>query len=71
MSQELQLYYEKTTEAILAGDEKLQNVVYTSLAEDPGLHQLVPYLTQFISEQVREGGGVGNAAYFQDSLNVY
>jgi transcription initiation factor TFIID subunit 6 len=53
LSQELQLYYEKTTQAILAGDEKLQNVVYISLAEDPGLHQLTPYLTQFISEQVR------------------
>lgn len=52
LSQELQLYYEKTTEAILTGDEKLQNVVYISLAEDPGLHQLIPYLTQFISEQV-------------------
>jgi transcription initiation factor TFIID subunit 6 len=54
LSQELQLYYEKTTEAIIAGDEKLQNVVYISLAEDPGLHQLIPYLTQFISEQVTQ-----------------
>jgi transcription initiation factor TFIID subunit 6 len=32
--------------------EEYRTSAYSSLREDPGLHQLVPYFVQFISEKV-------------------
>lgn len=53
LSKELQLYFEKVCGAFL--DEisaDYRTSAYASLREDPGLHQLVPYFVQFISEKV-------------------
>lgn len=38
--------------AVKGNDETLKETALTSLATDPGLAQLVPYFTQFISDEV-------------------
>lgn len=53
LSKELQLYFEKVCSAFLdPASEEYRTSAYSSLREDPGLHQLVPYFVQFISEKV-------------------
>ncbi|KAJ1910804.1 histone H4-like TAF Taf6, SAGA complex subunit, partial [Tieghemiomyces parasiticus] len=52
LSKELQLYYERVTEALLAEDDMLRSTALESLTVDPGIHQLVPYFTQFVAHQV-------------------
>lgn len=53
LSKELQLYFEKVCSAFLdEASEDYRTSGYASLREDPGLHQLVPYFVQFISEKV-------------------
>jgi transcription initiation factor TFIID subunit 6 len=53
LSQELQLYYENVTSAVLQGSPHLLAAALQSLRSDPGLQALLPYLTQFITEEVR------------------
>ncbi|KAF9883937.1 hypothetical protein FE257_002619 [Aspergillus nanangensis] len=56
LSKELQLYFEKVCNAFLdESSEEYRTSGYSSLREDPGLHQLVPYFVQFISEKVTHG----------------
>ncbi|KAF7596615.1 hypothetical protein BBP40_001016 [Aspergillus hancockii] len=56
LSKELQLYFEKVCGAFLdETSEEYRTSAYSSLREDPGLHQLVPYFVQFISEKVTHG----------------
>jgi transcription initiation factor TFIID subunit 6 len=56
LSKELQLYFEKVCNAFLdESSEEYRTSGYASLREDPGLHQLVPYFVQFISEKVTHG----------------
>ncbi|GAB1202275.1 hypothetical protein APSETT445_000886 [Aspergillus pseudonomiae] len=56
LSKELQLYFEKVCSAFLdESSEEYRTSAYSSLREDPGLHQLVPYFVQFISEKVTHG----------------
>jgi transcription initiation factor TFIID subunit 6 len=56
LSKELQLYFEKVCNAFLEeSSEEYRTSAYSSLREDPGLHQLVPYFVQFISEKVTHG----------------
>jgi transcription initiation factor TFIID subunit 6 len=53
LSKELQLYFERIAEALM--NEEMENVRETAIASlrnDPGLHQLVPYLVAFIAEKV-------------------
>ncbi|KAK2740674.1 hypothetical protein FQN55_008728 [Onygenales sp. PD_40] len=53
LSKELQLYFDQVCNAFL--DElnaEFRISAFSSLKEDPGLHQLVPYFIQFISEKV-------------------
>ncbi|CAI7669818.1 unnamed protein product [Penicillium pancosmium] len=53
LSKELQLYFEKVCSAVLdENSEEFRTSGYSSLREDPGLHQLVPYFIQFIAEKV-------------------
>lgn len=52
LSKELQLYYERITEAVVSEEELLRSRAYESLRSDPGLHQLLPYFVQFIVEKV-------------------
>lgn len=53
LSKELQLYFEKICSALL---DELNNeyriAALASIRSDPGLHQLVPYLVQFVAEKV-------------------
>ena len=53
LSQELQLYYENVTAAVLQGSPHLLSAALQSLRNDPGLQALLPYLTQFITDEVR------------------
>ncbi|KZZ87068.1 transcription initiation factor TFIID subunit 6 [Ascosphaera apis ARSEF 7405] len=56
LSKELQLYFEKVCSAILdETNDDFRLSALSSLREDPGLHQLVPYFVQFISEKVTHG----------------
>ncbi|KAL1956804.1 hypothetical protein VTO42DRAFT_6754 [Malbranchea cinnamomea] len=53
LSKELQLYFEKVCNAFLdESNEDYRVAAFASLKEDPGLHQLVPYFVQFVSEKV-------------------
>jgi transcription initiation factor TFIID subunit 6 len=52
LSKELQLYFERITELVKGCNERLKDAALQSLASDPGLHQLLPYFTQFISDEV-------------------
>ena len=53
LSKELQLYFEKICGALLdEANDEYRAAAFASLRSDPGLHQLVPYFVQFISEKV-------------------
>ncbi|KAL7274362.1 histone H4-like TAF Taf6, SAGA complex subunit [Rhizina undulata] len=53
LSKELQLYFERVCTAVTdEQNETLRSAALSSLRNDPGLHQLVPYFVQFISEKV-------------------
>ncbi|EFC49518.1 predicted protein, partial [Naegleria gruberi] len=55
LSEELQMYFEKVTEAIkdtTNQKKELRKAVIESLATDSGINQLVPYFTQFIASEV-------------------
>lgn len=49
----MQLYFDKITELTLRGpDTALFKEALLSLATDAGLHQLTPYFTLFIADEV-------------------
>ncbi|CAO1628089.1 unnamed protein product [Sympodiomycopsis kandeliae] len=65
LSRELQVYYQRLTEAILHGvqndtdsgsaaeiSDSTSLAALSSLRSDPGLHQLVPYLAQWVSSNI-------------------
>ncbi|KAM9926616.1 hypothetical protein OXX59_003080 [Metschnikowia pulcherrima] len=55
LSKELKLYFDKVVEVLISTDaekEPLREAALSSLRTDPGLHQLVPYLIQFVAEQI-------------------
>lgn len=57
ISKELQLYFDRMIEALVStnpADEDMKNSALSSLRNDPGLHQLVPYFVQFVQEKVSE-----------------
>lgn len=53
LSVEQQLYYKEITEACVGSDEGKRSEALQSLATDPGLHQMLPHFTSFISEGVK------------------
>ncbi|KDO28746.1 hypothetical protein SPRG_19960 [Saprolegnia parasitica CBS 223.65] len=53
LTDEMQLYYTKVTDAVKSDDFARQQAAYTSLSHDPGLHQLMPYFSRFIYEEVK------------------
>lgn len=50
LSKELQQYFEYVTASLAGPDKAHRNACLLSIAEEPGLIQLLPYLTQFIKE---------------------
>ncbi|KAG0309149.1 hypothetical protein BGZ98_004895 [Dissophora globulifera] len=54
LSKELQMYYERITGAVLSQDEVLRATGISSLQNDPGLHQLLPYFVQFVAEKITQ-----------------
>ncbi len=53
LSKELQLYFGKVCSALLDdGNDEYRIAALASIRSDPGLHQLVPYFVQYISEKV-------------------
>ncbi|KAF8927524.1 hypothetical protein BGZ58_010339 [Dissophora ornata] len=54
LSKELQMYYERITSAVLSQDEVLRATGISSLQNDPGLHQLLPYFVQLVAEKVTQ-----------------
>lgn len=66
ISKELQLYFNKIIQVLTSSPtnnpefEYLKNSALVSLRSDPGLHQLVPYFIQFISETITNN--LGNIA---------
>ncbi|ESO95221.1 hypothetical protein LOTGIDRAFT_175212 [Lottia gigantea] len=53
LSVEQQLYYKEITEACVGSDETRRSEALQSLATDPGLHQMLPRYSSFISEGVK------------------
>jgi len=68
LSKELQLYFEKTTSAIKSGVQQSVNASIQSLTNDPGLHQLMPYFAQFISEEVTKN--LRNLSLLKDLMRM-
>ncbi|TPX59799.1 hypothetical protein PhCBS80983_g02240 [Powellomyces hirtus] len=54
LTKELQMYYEKITEALTSSSEELRSLAVQSITKDPGIQPLLPYLIQFIAEQVTQ-----------------
>ncbi|KAG2216856.1 hypothetical protein INT45_005223 [Circinella minor] len=54
LSKELQMYFERITEAVLSDDERLRSQAFESLRMDPGLHQLLPYFVQHIHKKITQ-----------------
>ncbi|KAJ5072372.1 transcription initiation factor tfiid subunit 6 [Anaeramoeba ignava] len=54
LTEELQLFYDYVTDVILSGSKREQKIVYKSLLEDSGIHQLFPYFSHFIASQTRK-----------------
>ena len=52
LTQELQLYYTKITQSLLSEDEELRKSAIESIAHDPGIQGLLPYLIEFLSDVV-------------------
>jgi transcription initiation factor TFIID subunit 6 len=53
LSRELQLYFERITNALTNEETpNLRETAIASLRNDPGLHQLVPYLVASIADKV-------------------
>lgn len=53
LSKELQLYFSKICNAVFdESNDEYRVAALASIRSDPGLHQLVPYFVQFISEKV-------------------
>ncbi len=52
LSKELQLYYEKIIQALLSNENEIRDAALESIGEDNGLQQLLPYLINFITDQV-------------------
>lgn len=55
LSKELKLFFDKVVAALVSTDpekDHLKMAALSSLKSDPGLHQLVPYLIQFVAEQI-------------------
>lgn len=48
----LQLFFKQVVHAVKAPGSDLQAKVFNSLTEEPGLHQLLPYLSQLVADEV-------------------
>ncbi|KAI5844504.1 hypothetical protein DFP73DRAFT_57349 [Morchella snyderi] len=56
LSKELQLYFDRVCSAVTdEANDALRAAALASLRNDPGLHQLLPYFVQWISERVTHG----------------
>lgn len=53
LSIEQQLYYKEVTEACVGSDETRRSEALHSLTSDPGLYQMLPHFSTFISEGVK------------------
>ncbi|GLD94587.1 hypothetical protein PINS_up003198 [Pythium insidiosum] len=53
LTEEMQLYYTKITDAIKGDNFETQRAALSSLARDPGIHQLLPYLARFVYDEVK------------------
>lgn len=53
LSKELQLYFDHMVESLAGGDEARKKAVLTSISEEPGLLQLLPYFVQHVTNSVR------------------
>jgi len=54
LSKELQLYFEKVTDAIKGKEKELRLGAIRSVASDPGIQSLVPYFTQWIADEITQ-----------------
>ncbi|ODQ59750.1 hypothetical protein WICANDRAFT_31215 [Wickerhamomyces anomalus NRRL Y-366-8] len=73
LSKELQLYFDKVIQALTNQEDTeealhFKQAALTSLRSDPGLHQLVPYFVQLISEQITHN--LNNIALLSTMLEV-
>jgi transcription initiation factor TFIID subunit 6 len=52
LSKELQQYYEKIIESVFKKETEVRKAALNSLRTDAGIHQLIPYFCQFVSEKI-------------------
>lgn len=54
LSREQQQLYRKLADGVVGEDADFRAAALGGVAQDPGLHQLVPYFVEFIQEKIRE-----------------
>ncbi|KAJ9082915.1 histone H4-like TAF Taf6, SAGA complex subunit [Entomophthora muscae] len=54
LCRELRVYFERVASAVVANEPQLRDSVFESMRNVPGLHQLLPHFTQFITEKVKK-----------------
>eukprot|EP00656_Telonema_subtile_P007125 TRINITY_DN13336_c0_g1_i1.p1 TRINITY_DN13336_c0_g1~~TRINITY_DN13336_c0_g1_i1.p1 ORF type:complete len:436 (-),score=138.31 TRINITY_DN13336_c0_g1_i1:302-1609(-) len=52
LSKELQLFFQQVVNAVKAPGTELQKHVFKAVSQEAGLHQLLPYLSQLVAEEV-------------------
>lgn len=52
LSKELQLFFQQVVNAVKAPGSDLQTQVFRSVSKEAGLHQLLPYISQLVAEDV-------------------
>lgn len=68
LSKELQLYFDHTVESLAGDDVGRKNAVLTSISEQPGLVQLLPYFVRHVTNSVRIA--VDKTQSDKDKVNV-
>lgn len=53
LSRELKLYYEEVTKSIFDSNEEYRETCINSVATDPGIGEVLPYLSRFLFETVK------------------
>ncbi|KAI0225268.1 histone H4-like TAF Taf6, SAGA complex subunit [Massospora cicadina] len=54
LCRELRVYFERVASAVVAHEPHLRESVFELIRKVPGLHQLLPHFTQFITEKVKK-----------------
>mmetsp|Transcript_17553 Transcript_17553/g.49379 ORF Transcript_17553/g.49379 Transcript_17553/m.49379 type:complete len:383 (-) Transcript_17553:284-1432(-) len=70
LPEELQLYFERSSEVLLGEDDQARALALASLSQDPGLHPLAPYYTKLVSDRLRQQDTLQDLATLRGLLDI-